>query len=110
MLHVRMGKTRVRVVFGILKNLIVTILHKTSFIDKFVKESFPVEKEIFPFNLLPVQIVMLHQTPVDGQALTKETNVTGGKVMAIKKRTKRLCFVRSENHNAAADVQNTRSG
>lgn len=41
-----MGETGVRVVFGIVKKLVVPVFFGTSIIDKFVRKVFPVERNM----------------------------------------------------------------
>lgn len=48
------GKTPIRVILGIVKNLTVRILFGTSFTDKFLKEMLSTGRKIFLDSLQPV--------------------------------------------------------
>lgn len=55
MLHIRMREARVRVVFVVLNNLVVSILLRIPLVDKFVKVVFSAEGRKVPHDLFPVQ-------------------------------------------------------
>lgn len=57
LLHVQLGDLRVRVWFGVVKNLAVSVLLGTSFIDRFVTGIFPPERKVVPQNSEPVDII-----------------------------------------------------
>lgn len=84
MLHVHMGETSVRVVFEIVKNLTVTILLGTKFIDKFVVEIFPAEKKIVLYNSQLVRILIVPVASKDNETTTKTGDVTDGSVLTVE--------------------------
>lgn len=58
-LHVRMRDCRVRIDFGVVRNLAVSVLLGKTFIDRFVKSIFPAEMKVAPYNSKPVPILIL---------------------------------------------------
>lgn len=57
--YLRIGEARVRGVFGVVWNLVVPLILRTSFINRFVKGIFPQELEIVPFNSHSVSICIV---------------------------------------------------
>lgn len=57
LLFVKIGELRVRVWFGIVKNLAVDILLGTSFIDRYIQGIFLSERKILPWHSQPVPIL-----------------------------------------------------
>lgn len=54
--HVKMGEARIRVVFEVVRQLVLPVLDGTSFIDKNVRGIFPEESKIVPHNSEPVHL------------------------------------------------------
>lgn len=84
MLHVRMAETRVRVVFGIGKNLPVPSLLAASLIIKFVIEMLPAKRKIVSYNSQPVGILMVHEASNDKQTFIRATDVAVGTVLDVR--------------------------
>lgn len=80
-IHINMGEARVRVTFGIIKNLAVPVLLRTSFIAKFVKGIFPTERKIVPYNRKPVSMERAYEAPDDNQITMRTTNITDCSVL-----------------------------
>lgn len=58
-LHVRMGDCCLRAVFGLVKNLCLSVFLDTSFSDRFVKWSVLSERKIFMYNSDPFLILQM---------------------------------------------------
>lgn len=65
MVHILLGEARIRIVFGIIKNLAVSILLETPFIDKLVKRVFHSKRKTVPYNLQLIAILNVHDDLVD---------------------------------------------
>lgn len=83
-LYLTMGEARVRVVFEIIKNVSVSIVLGTSFIEKFVNRILPSERNMDPYNSWLVPILMVHKALVENQTPTKILNVTNSIVQAVE--------------------------
>lgn len=81
MLHPRVGETRVCHLFGIVKNLAFPVLFVTYFIDRTQKRAFPAGRKLFPYNLQPVAILIVHEASVAKRITRRTTNVTNGSVL-----------------------------
>lgn len=57
LLHVVIGDDGVRVLFGAVRNLVMSATLAECFIDKFVKGMFQPEHKIAPYNSAPVPII-----------------------------------------------------
>lgn len=84
-----MGKARIRVVFGIVKNSAVSVLFRTFFFDKFVNINFTVERKIVPYNSQLVPILIVHEASLDNQTTTRNTNVADGSILAVETKEKK---------------------
>lgn len=51
--------------FGIFRNLAVSVLLRASFIERYIKDIFPTEREIVPFNTTPELIITVHKVVFD---------------------------------------------
>lgn len=71
---VRIGDARIRVLFGVLRYLVVLVLLGASFIDIFVKGSFPPEHRIELYNSVLVLIITTLITREGEQKLEEQEN------------------------------------
>lgn len=62
-LHIRIGDSIVRVVFGAVRNVAAPVLLGTSFIDTYFKGSFPPERKIKLYNPKQVRIIAIKHLP-----------------------------------------------
>lgn len=65
MLHVRMGESRIRVMFEIFRNLAVPVFLGILLIDNSIKIIFSIKRKIVLFNSPPVPILTVHETEAD---------------------------------------------
>lgn len=57
LLFISMNELSVRVLFGIVENLAIEVLLRTSFIDRYIRGNFPSERKVVPWNYSPVPIL-----------------------------------------------------
>lgn len=82
MLNVHMEEDCVRVLSEIAKNLVVSVLPGTAFNYKSAKGFFPAVRMTVPYNSQPVTILIVHKASADSRAITKNTNVNDGILLA----------------------------
>lgn len=74
MLHVIIGDIRIRIMFGIFRDLAVDVFIVTTFIGRFINGIFPSERKIVPFNFPPMSILIVHD--VEGNKTEKQQDGT----------------------------------
>lgn len=84
-LYVRIGESKLKVVFRVVRNVSVPVLFEISFIDRFVKGSFPPEPKLVPYNSNPVPILVIMSKSEDPRNRNKAQDA-----MVIKKDASRL--------------------
>lgn len=60
-LYVRMGNSKITVLFAVVRNLAVSLLLGTLFVDKFVKGIFSLEEKIVLYSSKPVSIRIIKE-------------------------------------------------
>lgn len=94
MLYIRVWEARVKVVFWIVKNLVVPVLLKTSFIDRFVEGILLLEKKIVPYSSQPISFLTIHETQNDDKARKMGTSKNDSKLLAVlEERQERVVHV-----------------
>lgn len=88
MFHARIGQDRVRVVFGIARNLEVYVLLGTSSLEKFIKGMLPAKRMIDAYVLQPVPILLVQEVSDDKQTIIKQTNEPDGSILALETKNK----------------------
>lgn len=83
MLLVRMAEACVLVVFVMLRNLTVSFLLGSFFINWFVKKILPAQRRIVPYSLQPVQILLVDEASDDSRTIASTTNETYGSLLAV---------------------------
>lgn len=83
MLYVWVKETCVRILSGIVKNVVVLALLGSSFMKTSVSGIFPGEGKRVSYTLQPVLIVILDEASEDNQTTTRNVNETNGSVLAL---------------------------
>lgn len=84
MLHVRVEVARVRVVYGIVKNLAVSIFFGVSFIYKSVNRFFPFKRRIVLYNSQLVPILMVPDASEDTRTINRNIKESYGSLLSVK--------------------------
>lgn len=84
-LGVRMGYYRVRIVFGIVRSLVVPVLVGTSFVHRFVKGILPSKQKIVLYISKPVPLLAIKDMPEE----TRDKNKAQA-VLVVEENTSRL--------------------
>lgn len=84
LLHLHKWENGLRVIFRILKNQAVLVLLEISFINKFIRGSFPGGRKVATYNLHPVSILMVQEASNVNPTTTKTTDTTDGSVLDVK--------------------------
>lgn len=62
--------------FGLVRSLAVFVIFGTSFIDKFIKGIFVIERKILQFNFPPVPILAVQETGTDETEEQQDNTIT----------------------------------
>lgn len=89
------GSLRVHFNFVIVWSLVVVVLLRTSYVNRFVKRILPVEGKVVLYNSNPLQILMLtmhtskdvqeHNQPTGSISLVESDDVNSEKVQVVRK-------------------------
>lgn len=60
-----MGKARTRVTFRVVNEVVVPSLLRMTYINRFIKSMYPAERNIVPYHLPPVPILLIHEAKSD---------------------------------------------
>lgn len=79
-----MGENPLRVAFGVVKNVAVSVFLGTSFINNIVKRIFSSNRKIVSCNSQPITILMVHEVSVYLRTTITSTNVANGSIFDVE--------------------------
>lgn len=95
-LHVQSGDSRLRVMFGIFRNLAVATVLGTSFIEKCITGIFPIDQKIVLFSSTPVTVLVVLEVTSEG--ITEQLTETVFSVFTLQEQEPSLvCAARTVN-------------